>query len=164
MNRKFYLWWLSMLNSSDHLQIFSETNLTHQESSVSFWNRWYSLFVFGGASKWIPSLGFRFGAPHKKHTIYKQFNLLFYSSFIGILYKYSILEQIWKKIVKPNNFVPLKCLKSDLKRKIFSNSNLTGKQNRLFFWEFHWLELISKHFKNLLDLYFFLNSEKEMFI
>ena len=44
---------------------------------VSFWKRWNLSFVFGGASKWVPSLGSRFGARHRKHTIYKQFNLLF---------------------------------------------------------------------------------------
>ena len=34
----------------------------------------------------------------------------------------------------------------------------------VFFWEFHWLEFTLKHFKNLLDLYLFLNLENEMFI
>ena len=58
-----------MLNSSDGPEISSKTSLTHSETIVSFLKRWYVSFVFGGASKWTPSLGFRFEAPQRKHYL-----------------------------------------------------------------------------------------------
>ena len=121
-----------MLNSSDRPEIFSKTSLTHQETGLSFLKRCYSLFVFGGASKWIPSLGSRFGARHRKHTIYKQLNLLFFTLLklkfsLGIKFQ-NKSEKMFDQII----FYSLK-IRLFLLRKIFSNSSLTDKQNMLFF-------------------------------
>ena len=127
---------------------------------VSFWKRWNLSFVFGGASKWVPSLGSRFGARHRKHTIYKQLNLLF----LLFLNWNSLLVLISQIKVKKCSIKSFSILwKSDFFcwGKYFQTQVWLTNKICCFFWEFHWFEFTSKHFKNLLDLYFILNLEKK---